>query len=246
MRPLYQSHWHGIPFSSLGVTLSLNKLPDTSFYSAFYKQFHSRYSSANQLSSEWLEYKYAVGAVLKKLIPSDVSILSLGAGLALIEEDLVRSGYEMIDVHEVSSEPLKWAINNNLLNSTFVSDTLESLSRSTYDFVLLNGIDYALDNTSLAQFLSDSLSLLNDKGTLLLISVSYDPDHMPIRKRIKDYLLNIYYKLGFVPGSQLWGFIRTESELVSLASQFPGYSFTCETLSISSTWPTLLIKLQKS
>lgn len=246
MRPLYQNQWHQISFSSLGQSLSLSSLPSSTFYESFYLKFHQTYSSSQSLSKDWLSYKISIANLLANHIDSSSSVLSVGSGLGIVEEHLVYSGISNVDLQEVTIAPLKWASYNNIVRNIVATDNIsDSFFPSSYDAIILNGIDYALHDSDFIELLTSAFAILRPHGTLFLISVSYDKDNLSPLRYLKNTILDLYNKY-LISGTQLWGYIRTVQELYYLIQEScPSSDISFINFADYSQWPTLILKIQK-
>src|SRR3989338_6119814 len=110
MERIYNQHeWHHIAFRDLSLTGQLGVV-GKEFYSLFYQTL---ISLGPVLSAEWIEHKHRVGQwlVTEFLKPQSMKeqlrILSVGAGLGVVEEQLWNRGY-WVDVLECQESSLAY------------------------------------------------------------------------------------------------------------------------------------------
>jgi len=117
MRKLFQTHWHGIPFSRFS-NMSETKLAAPEFYNSFYNEFFEQYQDYNQLDTAWKSRKQEIAEWLaKKSIVNDDAIkkkkiLSIGCGLGVIEHYLFSNYQDSSElfVQDDSSNAHKWLL----------------------------------------------------------------------------------------------------------------------------------------
>jgi hypothetical protein len=91
MRRLYECHWLDLPYSAVPVQTSLDRLAGADFYRAFYAA-----RAGLPLPPEFIARKRAQADWLNARWPRGRRVVSVGAGLGLIEERLAEHGHDIV------------------------------------------------------------------------------------------------------------------------------------------------------
>ena len=73
--------------SSLSQLKNTEFLPDSDFYSLFFKEFTKKFKTVNQLPKEWIQEKKQTARILSQNIEKG-NILSYQSGLSFVENEL--------------------------------------------------------------------------------------------------------------------------------------------------------------
>jgi 2-polyprenyl-3-methyl-5-hydroxy-6-metoxy-1,4-benzoquinol methylase len=250
VRKLYQTEWHGIPFESF-AKLSMSNLPDSSFYTAFYEILHGKYRGFDDLDQSWVSLKRQVAGLVKnnpKVRKGD-RILSIGCGLGLIEMELMQAGFLRLEITEVSEAPLRWVrplVPSENVHIGLFPDCIPHNEK--YDFVLLAGVEYFLDDVEFSNLLRSVHNRLLPGGMCMLISWSFDT--MPLSHRliegIKDFVRHVIYKVIGKTRGQFWGYIR-RPEAFHRAMRNTGFTHLHDgMLDTNTCWDTYWIEATKN
>ena len=199
MKKLFQSHWHNINFKSF-YSVSKYQLPDSTFYEKFYKIFHEKYDSFDDLDKEWVNDKLKYVEIFKKSskFKPDSKILSIGCGTGLIERHLIQNySLKNIEITEVSELPLKWIkkyISPQKIHIGYFPECIKHANK--FDLILLTGIDYVFTDTEFITFIKNVNKSLKQDGECVLISISHiKNDFCFLLKKIFKTLLLFLIKI---------------------------------------------------
>ncbi len=227
MEKVYQKEWLGLQFESF-ISISSKQIAGADFYKAFYQEFFKKYRHPNELDPQWVQLKLQAGEFLKEKLAcgKDGKILSIGCGLGLMEEVLIKEGYQNLEITEVSEDSLRWLkphIPPGKIHLGFFPECLPK--NRLYDFIYLSGVEYWFDHTQLILFLKNVKQRLFPGGICLLISYSLKSEygiHLIVRK-IKRLTKLILEKLRIKSRGQFWGYARNRAEFFQAMS---GAGFT--------------------
>ncbi len=250
MKKLYQTSWHGIPFESF-AKLSTSHLPDSSFYTSFYENFHQKYDGFDDLDQSWVSLKRQTAGLIinnPKINKSD-RILSIGCGLGLIEMALLQEGFLKLEITEVSEVPLRWVlplVPSENVHIGFFPDCISHNEK--YDFILLASVEYFLDDVEFSSLLCSVYERGLPGGTWLLIGWSFDTMSLTQRVSagIKDLVRLVLDKVGIRKRGQLWGYLRRPKE-IHRAMRVAGFTHLRDgTLDTDTRWDTYWIEATKN
>lgn len=191
MFKIYQKSWHSIQFIELNNKLSKHNLPEDSFYKKFYKIFNKRYKKWEDLNPNWLSLKVGVTDKLASHLSSSkkVSILSLGAGIGVIEKRLFDIGYKNI----------------------FIGNFPECInSEHIFDYIILGNIEYLFKDNELIDLIIKARQFMHERSNLILLSSSIEKEK--IFSKSKILLKKLLIKLNLIDPGQFWGYGRTLKE----------------------------------
>ena len=219
-KKFYQTEWHGIQFKEF-TKVSSQTLAESSFYEVFYTLFFSRYSHWEELPGDWRLEKNKIAEFIVNQINDDSQVLSVGCGLGMIEH-FVKESKPNIDlfINDVASSAWKWIGSEFNEDHKFIGYLPECLPANVYfDMIYLMAVDYAMDETSLVQLLSDLKSRLKKGGKCLILSVSLEERPNTVKQKIdmfirsiKIKIKDIYINKSVFSANQLWGWMRTREE----------------------------------
>lgn len=170
--PLYQTHWNNVDLVSLAKELgcSTHELPSNKFYEAYYKQINH---SQVLLDQKWIDNKGYQTKWLKEQIENygnkKSSILSVGAGIGVIELPLIKEGCN-IHLQEYQDESLKILKASEL--TTCYSEDLKNIQNIKFDIIVVIGVTYAMNDKELVDFFVSCNRLLTKNGTLIILDTS--------------------------------------------------------------------------
>ena len=250
MRKFYQTSWHGIPFESFAKLSSLH-LPDSSFYSSFYENFHRKYRDFDDLDQSWVSLKRQTAGLLinNPKIKKGDRILSIGCGLGVIEMALLHEGFLNVEITEVSGAPLRWVLPlmpSGRVHIGFFPDCIPHNDK--YDFVLLASVEYFLDSVEFLSLLRSVHARLLPGGICMLISWSFDTMRLSQRLvvGIKDLVRLVLDKAGVRSRGQFWGYIRRPEEF-HRAMGAAGFTHLRDgTIDTNTCWETYWIEAAKN
>jgi ubiquinone/menaquinone biosynthesis C-methylase UbiE len=98
MKPLYQTEWQNIPFSSF-TKLSSKTLPGPKFYNAFYRAVIEKYQNYEALDADWRRNKSDLADWLAEQFHEGARVLSVGCGLGYMESRLWQLHGDRMDLY---------------------------------------------------------------------------------------------------------------------------------------------------
>ena len=208
MKKFYQDEWHEIYFKDFAEP-SLN-LPEKSFYNTYYDIFFKKYNNFNQLEPGWVSYKIEIANFIKSIINDGDNILSIGCGVGIVEDFLVKSMDSLkITALEPSINATKWI--RDIPNISLVDGYFPEALNKKIDFNLAyaNNIDYVFNEEEYESFLKSVIEY-GIKDFLVITSANYNLK-TALSLSIKSTLgsLKIIKKLS---EGQFWGYLRTKKE----------------------------------
>jgi len=250
VRKLYQTSWHGIPFESF-AKLSTSHLPDSSFYAAFYENFHRKYRGFDGLDQSWVSLKRQTAGLIidNPKIKKGDRILSIGCGLGLIEMALLQEGFLKLEITEVSEAPLRWIMPLVPAENVHIGFFPDCISHNDkYGLILLASVEYFLDDVEFSSLLRSVHERLLPGGMCMFISWSFDTLRLPKRlvMRCNDLVRHVMDKAGVRGRGQFWGYIRRPEEF-HLAMGAAGFrNLRDGTLNTNTRWDTYWIEATKN
>jgi len=218
----FNSEWHGIAFS--GIVGDGREIRDAgpSFYGAFYNRFleeghlDPRWVRATLNLAEWIE-----STVLRPRAgeqPSRVSVLSLGAGLGIMEETWLRQGYQ-VSLQECQNSSLRQFVRSHPDASVYIGDARRVEAPSgAFDVIVLSALDYVYDRRGYGALLRETARLLRKGGAAVAVTVTNLSLGRIPRAVAKRALVAVR---GDLRARRVvrWGWRRTASEHVRLGSR---------------------------
>ena len=232
MRRFYQESWQGIPFTTISH-LSFFHLAGSKFYSTFYEELFSRYSSWESLPFEWRANKRHIANWLVKRIETRLAergsgtepfrVLSIGCGVGYMEKILLESLPQIeLYVNEPSTVGLKWLRSLLPADRVFIGFPPLCLpSDIAYDLIYLSAVDYSISTRDLLVLFEALTAPLDLGGELLCLSSSFLQEDSFVGSfvnAIKIGIRAILHYLGVRP-QQFWGWRRTRRDYQQLFKQ---------------------------
>lgn len=220
MKKLWQTQWFGIKFEE-SFEISSKVLPNSSFYNSFYQEFFKKFSGYSDLDKDWLFKKDMVFKWILSHLNKDDSVLSIGPGLGYIEQKLWQERADNnINVHvsDFASDSLKWLKQVIPNENIHEPSEIKNLTNLYFDLIYLSTVDYALDNETFIEILTDYSGKLSNKGRIVIISaslLSVTQFQYAIGK-IKDFIKAFLEILGFRSRGQFWGWSRTKDDYLRI------------------------------
>lgn len=221
--PFYQKEWHGLSLKKVMEKAGSESLGKTEIYDFFYREHKKRgFVFSEGFLNDRKKTSHFIKRELERLLknPRKLKILSIGAGLGLIEEPLLGEGFD-ITLQECTKEPFEYIESKKLQNppKTIVSEDLKDVPSESFDFVYCHGVCYAMDLETLKSFLRESFRVLKKDGYL---QISGDG----------VYFWNLLKSLLFKHDGVLWGWRRpwqiTRFHALRAGFKFEEHSFLDE------------------
>ena len=217
MYKLYQKSWHSVEFKDLGTKLSKENLPGEIFYEEFYKKFNEKYNNLDELDNSWLNLKKNAASEIFKYIRNSntSSLVSLGAGLCIIEKVLHKLGLKNLYIQEVSESVTIHAREFLNPDNVYIGNFPDCIKASKkFDYILLGGIEYLFDDEQFTQLLINTKKFMKNDSKLIILSWSIEETNLLFKIRL--FLKEILIKTGCLNPGQFWGYCRTLKELINL------------------------------
>lgn len=239
MRRFYQESWQGIPFTKFS-RLSFFHIAGSKFYSTFYEEMFSRYSSWEALPAAWRENKRRSAEWLLERIqrhretkePNEpFRILSIGSGIGYMEKLLIDAMPDLeLFVNEPSTVGLKWLRSYLPPDRVFIGFPPLCLPPDvSFDMIYLSAVDYSIATRDFLFLLESLRAQLLPGGELICLSSSYLQEDSYIGSfvnAIKILIRAVLHYLGVRP-QQFWGWRRTRREYQQLFKQ-AGLTVECD------------------
>lgn len=209
---IYTKKWHGLSITDVARenNIPLHKVAKRDLYTALYERWRNIYFEPE---GDWLASKRKMSDVfyakIKELSIANPRAISLGAGLGIIEKDLIERGIdvELQECQDISFNYIRRTINPK----TWVTTNLGDLPRDSYDLVLAISLVYVFNDQEYADFFKECKGLLRDSGYLIV----WDHDaRIPLglfKRKLKELLLREKY--------MFWGWLRTPHSHIALAQR---------------------------
>jgi len=220
MQKIYQKSWHAIDFSELESIISIKNLPGENFYIEFYEKFNKKYGNLNQLDKNWLLLKKkAAEEIAQNLNNSKIcSILSLGAGLGIIEKKLFDLGYKNLYIQEVSKSATIYSRKFLEEKNIFIGNFPDCINTNNkFDYIILGGIEYLFNDVELENLLYNVKRFMHEKSKLIILSWSIEEESAVYQ--IKSIIKRVLIKIRLFNPGQFWGYSRKLKELNSICEK---------------------------
>lgn len=226
-RPFWQTDWHGIPFTSLGVALSLNTLASSAFYTAFYDALFAKYLKFSDLDVGWRLIKNATSRELASILPLNARTLSYGCGIGYVEfvlnqlrPDLCLSA---LDFSERWTHFLELEEHSIKLIGPSLGTTVCELGVEKYDVIYLSQVLYAVPFQDSVDLLSVLREHLSENGKIVLAHVNGTVTVQTVQYKMLAVIKNVLrpaYRRFFVRKNsnkqQFWGWERPNASYIDM------------------------------
>jgi SAM-dependent methyltransferase len=230
-RLFYQDRWQGIWLCELpGATRS--HVAGRECYRTFYESLLSRHA---ELASDWIAQKQNIGRWLATVLlkplgaPETLRVLSVGAGLGVMEGWLWDQGYR-VDVLECEEHSLLSLKQRHPELARIMGDARCIPCRSgIYDLVYMSAVDYCFDRIQYGGVLREAQRLLKPGGRVACICLSNLSLKGLIKGAAKSFLNGVVMQSAERERKVLWGYQRTVGEHVSAGRKA---GLACESVSL--------------
>lgn len=207
----YQTAWHDVPLKELGGDAS--EVAGPGVYSAFYGSLEGKEGA---FEAAWIEQKKRQGGWIAETFLADVpsaSVLSVGAGLGWVEQEIFRRGFKP-DVLECEPNALA-AIEKKIPGIRgFVGDARQlPCDDETYDVAYLSAVDYCFTRQDYERVLSELRRVIKPGGRVVSVCVS----NLSLKGLVKGLAKKALGR-GPGPDAVLWGYQRSVAEHLKAAS----------------------------
>lgn len=218
--PFYEENWQDIPFKEVrGSHAYKDKVADASFYESFYKtlldskkEINPAWLAGKKAVSEWIEGTFLES--MRKQLGDAFRILSIGAGMGVVEEPWAREGYH-VELQECTEAPLKAFRASYPQVPVHICDGKAiPLPDGSYDLIVLSGVDYIFDCSNYVTLLKEINRLLKKEGIALCICFSNLPAYSVGRFFLIKLIKFVLGRSGS-DGRVLWGWKRSIGNHVS-------------------------------
>lgn len=171
---MFQTEWQGISLIEIAEQkqLDMHQVASSDFYDEFYRKLEE---NDWRFEPDWLETKRKngrwLGSVIETLKTPQAKILSVGAGLGVVEEELIRRGHD-IELQECQEKSFGYLKNRGFDSlKLWISPDLKDLPSQCYDVIYSNLMVYALKDSEYENFLWECNRILKDGGTLIITDI---------------------------------------------------------------------------
>jgi len=211
---LFQTEWNNISLTDIAQKLDLN--PDDVAAHHFYNEFYIQLKDNNYvIDSDWKIKKEQMTLLLKQKIDElskykRIKVLSIGAGLGLIELPLIIDGYD-IELQECQAESFEY-IKSQISIKEWITNDFSDLPADSYDLIYMSIVSYVFDLPTYKEVLKNCSRILKKGGKLII----WDPRcPNPIVYKTKTFIKHL---LNFPRGVK-WGWARSCSLHTALAEK---------------------------
>jgi len=203
---LFSDDWHGISLESVAreAGLPCDQVANEHFYRALYRRWKNASFASDD---EWIAAKKRIAdlmaeSLVRYAVPTP-RVLSVGAGLGLIEGYLLDAGWS-VELQECQGESLD-RFRSDSRTRVWIGADLRELPSNTFDAVLSISMAYALSLAGYRALLVDCARILRPGGVLIVW------DH--------DVRIGFSTLRGRLRGRRLlfWGWLRTPRLHAALA-----------------------------
>jgi 2-polyprenyl-3-methyl-5-hydroxy-6-metoxy-1,4-benzoquinol methylase len=209
----YQDEWQGLKLQEIYHAQN-RTIADSTFYRSFYetlltqgKDISKKWVAQKHNISEWLESEYLIPMLKRDIAPK---ILSIGAGLGIIEEPLLRKGYR-IDLQECQEKSLENIIKAHPNVKYYICDcrNMRDISSNSYDMVYAVGVDYIFGRYDYKIMLDEIARLIKPDGIVIVVNIS----NISITGLFRELIRPFYYGIVKKDSRGIpWGYKRTLGE----------------------------------
>ncbi len=224
MRLAYsQDQWQGIALHTVGGEED-GAVAGLDFYARFYQRLEERGpepdASAEQWQGQqqWIRQKQQLGKAIEQLLGDHGlkpgrghRLLSLGAGLGIVEEILLNAGYE-VDLQDCQSTSLRGYLTRYPETQAFIGDARSvGAPDASYDAVLCIALEYVFDKQEYLDLCQEMERLLKPGGYVVLVSVS-NLTPRTIASMLYRRMRRLFSGRDASAKSVQWGYLRSLNE----------------------------------
>jgi 2-polyprenyl-3-methyl-5-hydroxy-6-metoxy-1,4-benzoquinol methylase len=213
--PCYQTELQGLSLLDIvqKKNIPIDKIAASDFYSAFYEGLEE---SKFDIEPIWIAHKKETSKLLRNYLPKDkdATILSIGAGIGIVEEDLLKEGFP-IELQECQPSSLNYLKSKNVKFNKIICSDLSTISKK-YDLIYTISTSYCFEYNKYQQFLKQIHKLLNHNGEFIICECI--PNKYFITPKLINPLKRLIKKLlGIKIKPQVfWGWFRHPKLHISL------------------------------
>lgn len=218
---IQSSDWHGLSLVDIAneYSIPLDKVAEHSFYSRLYEKWQN---NDFKLEGNWLLMKQKMSDIFYNVL-SDLRILnqriiSLGAGLGIIEKGLIEKGVVDIELQECQGISFNY-IKNFINPKIWITTDFRELPPASYKAVLTISLVYVFGNKEYENFFEQCARMITRPGYLII----WDHDIF-LRAAIKNQVTCVKSLLLSLLKSKnkkaiAWGWLRTPGMHISIAEK---------------------------
>lgn len=211
----YQSKWLEINLNRVAARLNhpANKVADDTFYQHLYNELIN--NKFENITNEWTQKKLNLSnqiyTLLEKRNLDDKKILSIGCGLGIIEQPLIKKGLK-IDLQECQNVSIRYLNPEILKKTNFIfSKDLKEIKDNSYDVIMSITSTYCLEDHNMAGLLNSAYRILKPQGIFIWYETVLSKND--ILHHIKQLLKRRN------PEGVLWGWKRSRKCLLKKATE---------------------------
>jgi len=173
----FEREWQGISFDAIPSDAGAVQDGAAAFYGAFYDRL---LTGGVTLDPAWVQGSLNLAAWIETAVlrpragagASEVSVLSLGAGLGIMEHAWLEQGYR-VSVQECQTSSLRQFREAHPDAPVYIGDARHvDAPGGEFDVVVLSAIEHVYDRRGYAELLSETARLLAPGGSAVVITVA--------------------------------------------------------------------------
>lgn len=151
---ILEDEWNGISLVDIAkeINFPLNNIADDRIYEEYYKRLKAK---GYKLSDEWVDVKkktskfctFIIEEYKKRTGCENPKILSVGAGLAIVEIPLIKNGYDLT-LQECQPTSFDYLRNECLHTNIIISKDLQDVKSDLFDIIFCITSTYPLDDVT--------------------------------------------------------------------------------------------------
>jgi hypothetical protein len=197
-RPLYADDWHGMSLDAIARETGLRR--DEVANEHFYQALYRRWKDASFASDAgWVNAKRTIADLmagsLRSYAPPSPRVLSLGAGLGLIEGHLLDAGWR-VELQECQPDSLE-RFRSDPRTRVWIGPDLRELPAREFDAILSISMVYSLSLSRYRELLTDCARILRPNGALIVWDHDVRITFSALRRRLRG------------KRQLFWGWLRT-------------------------------------
>lgn len=212
---MYLREWNGVRL--LDVAKAKNADPKRLCKSDIYEEFYRRlHADGFKIGSDWISSKANLTDITKNMLlqysANDARIISVGAGLGVVEEPLIRAGWD-ITLQECQGESFSYLKEKKVEFKELISNDLSVVETNAFDLCLMYGISYVFSQKSYAKYAKELHRIIKPGEFLFMwdpVGALTSNEKPSLVQRIKNN--NFIRKLAGKPLIEpdvFWGWIRS-------------------------------------
>ncbi len=212
---LYQTSWNGTSLVDIAIKKGIDcrEIAKKDIYDEFYR---AMIEGGWVFDRQWIESKARISEILReKVVATAITnpkILSVGAGTGIVEEHLLRNGYD-VTLQDCQSKSFEYLRRKGVEFKSIISQDFADIPSNSFDIVFIGTVSYALDDDQYQSFINDTRRICRPGGVVLFWEVGFNliPVIRRLAKNGTDFIFKCFDK-GYARHELFWGWIRSSDE----------------------------------